>query len=156
MTARPTGTTAPGPVGRVVRGTLAGAVATGVMSAVFVVSDRGGVIGRKPPRLIVDHLLPRMPETTADRVALVLHLAYGAAGGAVYRILPGGERRSIRRGVAFGLLVWVLSYEGWLCAFGILPPAHRDYRGRAVTVVLAHLVYGGVLGLASGRPRRAP
>lgn len=56
-------------------------------------------------------------------------------------------------GAAFGLAVWAAGYEGWVPAMGVLPPAHRDKRSRALTMLAAHLVYGAVLGVASRRAR---
>ena len=49
-------------------------------------------------------------------------------------------------GATYGFLVWAAGYEGWVPMLGILPPAHRDRRSRVATMMLAHLVYGSVLG----------
>ncbi|MDF2442901.1 MAG: hypothetical protein JWR01_1104 [Subtercola sp.] len=136
-----------------VRGAVAGLLATGVMSAVFSAAETFGMLGRKPPRIIVDHFLPSLGKKTADRVALASHLAYGAAGGVVYAALPVRSDSSpaarARRGLVYGLLVWAASYEGWLPLMGILPAAHRDRRRRAFAIIAAHVVYGVSLGLLS-------
>jgi hypothetical protein len=44
-----------------------------------------------------------------------------------------------------------VSYEGWVPAAGIMPPAHRDRPSRSATMVVAHAVYGAVLGLWTRR-----
>ena len=64
--------------------------------------------------------------------------------------------RLAARGALFGLLVWGVSYLGWVPAAKILPPAHRDRRDRQVTMVIAHLVFGASLGLLlkGAAPRR--
>jgi hypothetical protein len=51
-------------------------------------------------------------------------------------------------------MVWLAGYEGWLPMMGILPPAHRDDRGRVGTMVAAHLVFGAALGFVLRRRAR--
>jgi hypothetical protein len=141
-----------------VRGGVSGILATGVMSVVFVVAQRAGLLDEKPPRLIVDRFLPALTERSANRVALVTHFAYGAAGGVVHefsrRIVPASTPHGrALRGVVFGLLVWAVGYEGWVPVARVLPFAHRDDRGRAGSILAAHLVYGLSLEWASARTR---
>jgi hypothetical protein len=136
-------------LGRVVSGGAAGVAATAVMTAFLVAAERSGVMHSQPPRMIVDRLLPGLDDRTADRVALVAHAAYGAGAGALHGLLlPRRARRAPSAGIAFGLVLWAFGYEGWLPAIGVLPPAHRDHRGRAATMVLAHVVYGAALARA--------
>ncbi|WP_367379199.1 DUF6789 family protein [Subtercola boreus] len=134
-----------------VGGTTAGVLATAAMSTVFIAADRMRLIDRKPPQIIVDHFFPTSRTNTADRTALLGHFAYGAAGGAGYAAFAYALRRSGRvnacSGFGYGLLVWAVSYEGWLPLVGVLPPAHRDRPGRAWTIVAAHIIYGISLGL---------
>lgn len=54
--------------------------------------------------------------------------------------------RNIWTGATYGFVVWNAGYEGWLPLLGILPPAHRDARGRAITMLVAPTVYGVALG----------
>ena len=42
--------------------------------------------------------------------------------------------------------IWLVSYQGWVPALGIMAPASRDRRGRVVTMLAAHWVYGAALG----------
>jgi hypothetical protein len=81
----------------------------------------------------------------------VLHFGYGGAAGAAYAAVARPETRGVLTGSLFGLAVWAGGYEGWVPMIGALPPAHRDRRGRALTILLAHVVYGGALGAVARR-----
>ncbi|MCU1692974.1 MAG: hypothetical protein JWM64_2065, partial [Frankiales bacterium] len=70
-------------------------------------------------------------------------LGFGAALGAVAAVLPG---RGPAQGVAVALAAYAASYQGWVPALGILPPATDDEPGRPAVMVAAHVVYGAVLG----------
>ena len=131
---------------RVVRGALAGLVATAAMSVVMVASERAGVMLGQPPRKIVDRLIPSLGHDGTDVVALVSHGVYGAAAGSVLAPLIGRTRAAPLLGAVSGLALWALGYEGWVPAMRVLPPAHRDQPGRVATMIAAHLVYGAVLG----------
>lgn len=135
-------------VERGLRGALGGVAATGVMSAVLGLAEKTGVMEQEPPRVIVETLLPVRPRSTlTNTLAVVAHVGYGAGAGALFAALPGRWPHGVRLGVGYGLAVWALGYEGWLPAAGVLPPAHRDRPGRAVTMLAAHVVYGGALAL---------
>jgi hypothetical protein len=135
-------------------GGAAGAAATVVMSAVMLGAQRVGVErAEQPPERIVEAGLDAVgadrSESAENLLASVLHLAFGAGCGAVYRMLrrllatPGAP---VLHGIGFGLGVWAVSYAGWVPALGIMPPPHRDQPGRAGTMVVGHVVYGAVLG----------
>jgi hypothetical protein len=132
-------------VRRAVHGALTGVLATSVMSTTFVVAQHLGTIGKLPPEIIV-----RSTVTDEDRfvqpVAVVAHFGYGATAGSIFTMLLAHRKGGVINGMLFGLIVWALSYEGWLPAANIMPPAHRDARNRALTIVAAHLTYGAVLG----------
>lgn len=130
---------------RIVRGAMAGAVATCVMSVFLGFAKRKNWIHTPPPKIIVKHVVPALKEDEVNVLSVVAHFAYGMGAGAAYSLLP---RRGPLIAVGYGLLVWATSYEGWLPLGGILPPAHLDSRPRAVTMVAAHIVYGAVLGQA--------
>lgn len=135
-----------GVVGTAVRGAVVGLAATAAMSAFLVGAQRAGLLGKQPPRIIVESLAPELPEEESRPTSVAAHFGYGVAGGVAYRVLtrflPGGTLS----GAVFGLGIWAASYEGWLPALGILPPAHRDRPGRRWTMLAAHIVYGTVLG----------
>ena len=149
-----------GLLARAARGGLAGLVATAPMSAVMLAARRRGLLGELPPetitRAVVETDRAEPPREATRALAVLNHLAYGTASGAVYGL--GAPRASPLRGVfigaAFGAAVWFVSYQGWIPAAGILPPASRDRPGRPRSMLLAHLVYGATLGALATRRRR--
>jgi hypothetical protein len=138
-----------GPVSRALRGAAAGLAATAAMSSVMTASERVGVLRGQPPRLLVDRFAPALGDRGAGRAATMLHAVIGAGAGAVFaELVP--RRRSPARGVLYGLVLWVIGYEGVVPALGVLPLAHRDDRGRVLTMLAAHVVFGAVLGRRAG------
>ena len=131
------------------RGAAAGTLATGAMSAVML--GLGQRMGEQPPDAIVQRAAlaagKRPSEPQADLLATLAHVGFGAGVGAAYTLLP---RRlpPVQRGVATSLAVYLTSYQGWVPALGILPPASEDRPDRQRVMLLAHVVYGAVLGLA--------
>ncbi len=140
-------------------GAAAGVAATVAMSALMLAFQKLGLLGRTPPRHIVEHTLERLRLrqrlTGRSRKALSVaaHLGFGATQGALYAVgqqtsnqLRGAasEPRA-QSGIPFALGVWATSYAGWIPATGILPPPSRDRPGRPTTMILAHVVYGAVL-----------
>lgn len=140
-----------------VRGATAGVVATTAMSALMLAVGRAGFMGRQPPEAVVRRagaLADAEPQgRVADALATVAHVAFGAATGAAYALLPRSGR-PVLRGVAVGELVYAVSYAGWVPALGALPPADRDRPARQVAMAAAHVVYGAVLGALDDRWRR--
>jgi hypothetical protein len=141
-----------------VTGAAGGAIATVAMSAVMVAGDRMGLMGEQPPTAITRTALRDAgvdrPAEPANVVAPFAHLAFGAMAGLIYGLLRGVVRRGTGGllGMIFGLGVWVVSYNGWIPALGILPPPEDDRPGRPAVMLVAHLVYGFVLGRLVGRP----
>jgi len=153
-------------LGRAASGALDGSAATLAMTGAMLAARRAGFLGELPPRRISRHALrrvrwapaaPRSPREKS-RVSAAAHVGFGAAAGALFE---GAFARPARppaagplAGAAFGIAVWLVSYAGWVPAFGILPPPHRDRPPRQVAMVLAHLVYGVALGALAGRRAR--
>ena len=150
-------------------GAVAGSVATGAMSAVMFGAKRLGLMGQMPPEKITARFLDRLGWTsrsgpTQDLLATIVHVGFGAAAGSLFAIL---ERRyrppapPVLAGIVFATGVWLVSYQGWVPALGIMAPPSRDRPGRPQSMLVAHLVFGAVLGaLLGGSPRerrsRAP
>ncbi|MCZ2401814.1 hypothetical protein IV498_01090 [Paenarthrobacter sp. Z7-10] len=132
---------------RCLGGAVGGLAATVVMTTGLTFSDRLGVRNRQPPRKIVQAALPDLPKDTLDTVAVVTHFGYGAAAGALYAAAIPARFRNPATGTGYGLLIWALAYEGWLPALGVVPAAHREKWSRALTMLLAHVLYGATLGL---------
>jgi uncharacterized membrane protein YagU involved in acid resistance len=125
------------------------------MTAVLGAAGASGLIRRQPPETIVRTLFPTLPPAGRESLALASHVAYGMGGGALYACVTPSKYQDAGTGTVFGAMVWLAGYEGWLPAFGILPPAHKDRPGRAASVYIAHLVYGWTLGRTASliRPR---
>lgn len=121
------------------------------MSAVMLARDRE--VGMQAPEAVTRGLLDP-PEPLAGPLTLAAHLGFGAALGAGYALLP---RRgpALVRAVGLSLAVYGLSYQGWVPALGILPPATRDRQARRSTMVAAHVVFGVALAAAEGRLRES-
>lgn len=138
------------------RAVIAGAIATGTMTALLLVEPSIGL-----PQIAVGQLL-----STAMSVG-VAHLNVGAAGGwllhlvmgvvlaliyasAVQARLPG---RPAMRGALFGAMVFVVAQLLFMPLVG----AGFFSRGDAQLLagsLLGHLVYGAVLGWIYGLPAR--
>lgn len=101
-----------------------------------------------------------LPEPARLALVLASHYGYGAAAGALFpafRRLAGG--RAVPAGAAYGMLVWALSYLGWVPAARLLPPATRWPPGLVALMLGVHGVWGGTTGavaesLSSPRPPR--
>jgi uncharacterized membrane protein YagU involved in acid resistance len=63
--------------------------------------------------------------------------------------MPLRDRYPVVTGVAYGLLVWTVSYLGWIPPAGLMPPATRQPRARRDMMIVAHVVWSAALGLAA-------
>lgn len=143
------------------RGALAGTTATLPMSAVMLAAGKLGLMGEQPPESIVRRAVDsaggsagqRLPEPVANSLASLTHLGFGAVLGAGYALLPRTGRPALR-GTATAMAVFAGSYQGWVPALRILPPASHDRPDRPVVMAAAHVVFGVVLGVLEDRWRR--
>jgi hypothetical protein len=146
----------------VASGAFGGVVGTAIMSLPILAARRAGLMGEAPPRRIARAMLPRGKARRDDRTqaiaTVILHFGFGAGLGALFGVL----RRRLRlpvpapvQGVAYALLVWLTSYQGWIPALGLLPPASRDRPDRPAVMILAHVIYGAILGAVAGRGEMA-
>jgi hypothetical protein len=138
------------------KGFLAGALATGPMSAAFAFAQLIGTIGELPPMKAISTLSPQLREPQRSRVAAAAHVLVGAAAGTAYGALIPRPARGTLSGIAAGLIVWLVGYEVVMPAVTGMPRAQHDDRRRAVTILLAHVVYGATLGSIAGLGRRKP
>ncbi|MEV4063506.1 DUF6789 family protein [Nonomuraea dietziae] len=130
------------------RGALAGAKATTAMSGVMLAGDRLGLMRDQPPKRIVRALLPghpRTPKQGEKPLAVLMHYAFGAGAGALLALVTRGRGASWPVGAAYGLAIWLASYEGWVPAVAAMPPVHRDQPGRPLVMAAGHVVFGSVL-----------
>jgi hypothetical protein len=141
------------------RGAVSGTAATLPMSAVMVAAQRAGLMGRHPPELITEQAFSSAdiePSKRSHAIAsATAHVGFGMAAGSLYGVFArriGSPAPPVLQGIAYGLLVYGLSYRGWIPAVGVMPHADHDRRDRQASMIAAHVVYGAVLGaLVGGR-----
>lgn len=144
-------------------GVVAGGLATVPMTAFMLGAQRKGFLGEAPSRLITDFALisARLPvhdKHTATAVAGSVHFGFGAVCGALFGALSHRARLPFPRvaqGTLFGIMIWFVSYKGWVPALNIMPPPEDDRPGRPLIMVVAHLIYGSTLGLIVERTGQA-
>ena len=142
----------PADPGTLALGAAVGMGATVVMSIGMLGAKRLGIMPQSPPEEIVEEgaeeLGAHPREDEVDAMASVAHLGFGAVGGAAFAAIAALLRPRIPEviGLPVALVIWATSYFGWVPALRILPPAHRDYPGRAWTMLGVHLVYGAAMG----------
>jgi hypothetical protein len=143
----------------IVDGALGGAIGTAAMSAVMAVGAKLGLLGTAPPETIAAQALAavgirRRKEEAQDVLTVVGHVGFGIAIGALFAVLHRRLRLPIPpaiHGIVFATIVWVVSYKGWVPALGLMPPPERDRPGRPATMLVAHWVFGWMLGAIVGR-----
>jgi hypothetical protein len=147
-------------------GALAGAGATTLMTGFMKGSQWAGYYQDEiPPEKITKRSLWRAGaseavDEEAEQVILtgLGHWAFGMVGGGIFgvlhKLLPVPVPATLH-GLVFGLLVWYVSYKGWIPATGLIAPPERQPREIARMPLYAHVVYGSTLGaLFSSAQRR--
>ncbi|HEU0035872.1 MAG TPA: DUF6789 family protein [Kofleriaceae bacterium] len=136
------------------QGISAGTLATMPMTAVMLGAQRLGLLGKAPPAKITDAALDAadVPARRSERAlaTALAHFGFGAAAGAIYSVLRPGTpslARGAIEGAVFATGVWAASYAGWVPALGIMPPPKQDRPGRPASMIVAHWVFGAVLGM---------
>lgn len=143
---------------RVLIGALAGALATAPQSgAVWGLKAAGLYRRRPPPEVVAERLTDAtvgretIPDEWWTPVMLAEHVGFGAAAGAAFGAVTGIIRPTVAAGVLAGLVIWKASYDGWIPALRIMPPAGEDEEGRQITLLVAHVAYGLALGVIVDR-----
>lgn len=143
-------------VATILRGALVGGLATLPMTATMA-AVRGLLPGaaREPltPYLVMQRIGTRLGlwqrAAQEDQLALTgaAHIGYGAAAGAFYApIARRLQLPPVAGGIAYGLFVWIVSYQGWLPAVKILRPASQGPKPRQLQLISAHIVWGAGVG----------
>ena len=133
------------------RGAGAGLLATLAMSAVMLAARWLGISPQLPPERIVQEgteaVDARVEREQVDGAAAAAHLLFGAAAGTPMAVASrvAGAPTAALLALPWALTIWAGSYFGWIPALQILPPPPEDHPGRAWTMAVAHLVYGGAL-----------
>ena len=144
----------PTPIGAVVRGLLAGAAGTAVMTAAQSAylkarcsepSTTPAEVGRR----IVEGVLQReVPEQRMDQLNRAMHWLYGTSWGALYGLVEASRRsRRARDAALFGTAVWAASLVH-LPAMQLAPPVWEYSPEQLAPGVGFHLVYGVGVGAA--------
>ena len=141
---------------KLLRGALAGFVATAPMSLTMLIGWRLLPQREKyhlPPRLITEEITEQagieqhLGENELIGLTIFSHFGYGALTGALYALL---EQRiplpASLKGALAGVAVWIGSYLGWIPALGILTPATRHPWRRNLLMIIAHVIWGVTLG----------
>jgi uncharacterized membrane protein YagU involved in acid resistance len=140
---------------RVLLGAISGVVATGPMTAAMILLHRRLPSREQyplPPREVTMKLAREagvddsLSPPARSAATMLSHFGYGAAAGALYAGALDPRSHSLAKGLLFGLLVWTVSYLGWLPAAGILRPATEHPARRNALMIAAHLVWGIALG----------
>lgn len=140
------------------RGAIAGAIATAPMSLVMLTLQHA-LPGRRetlPPREITENMLeavdlrPERDPSATENLTVFGHFGYGAACGA----LLSPFARGARSGAAMGLLVWSASYLGWLPAVNLFPSATDKSARQNSLMIASHVIWGAAFGSLVRRTRR--
>ena len=141
---------------KLLQGALAGLTATAPMSISMVVG--WSLLPRRekyplPPRLITEQLAEQvgvedqLSEPQLVGLTVLSHFGYGAVFGAIYALIEYQIPLHFSlKGALAGLALWAGSYLGWLPALGFLTPATRHPWRRNLLMIVAHVVWGVVLG----------
>jgi uncharacterized membrane protein YagU involved in acid resistance len=148
---------------RLVRGAVAGSIATGTMSCLMFGGKAAGLLVTPPPKEIthragegagVEPHKVSKPAFTASWLAA--HLGFGVGCGMLFTFLkPLFPGRVIAPGLVYGGLVWGVSYLGVLPALGLYPLPSRDSGSRTAVMIAAHAVFGITLAEIEERYRPA-
>jgi uncharacterized membrane protein YagU involved in acid resistance len=146
---------------KIVAGTLAGLTATAPMTAAMLAMHKVLPAHERyplPPRKVTMRFARKtgvkkhLDEAQKKAATLAAHFGYGAAMGGIFALLaPRAPGRPLPKGIAWGLIVWATSYLGLLPATGLHEPATRHPRERNLLMILAHVIWGGSLGLLLSR-----
>ena len=144
------------------RGAVAGGVATLPMTMVIGFGRAAGLLYTPPPVEITDNVAERAgidpdQESASFQTGwLGAHLAYGAACGAIFAAArPVLPRSDVLAGLLFGGAVWCVSYLGILPALELFPSAKDDAPQRQQVMIAAHAVYGISTALLARELRRS-
>jgi hypothetical protein len=147
-----------GLIDRLVLGAIAGIVGTAAMTASMRAMHKRLPRSERyalPPREIVERVLPE--EAAGERplqiATMTAHFGYGAASGAVAAL--SRLSREPLPGALYGVLVWSVSYFGWIPAVGILRSADQHPLRRNLLMIAAHLVWGSITLATLGELERA-
>jgi putative membrane protein len=136
-------------------GALAGLMATGPMTAVMLILHRLLPWWERyelPPTEITERATEKvgldLDNTALQAVSTAAHISYGAVVGALYApLLQRLPFPGLAKGIVYGLAVWFISYLGLMPGLGVIEPAVKQPAQRNILMIIAHVVWGMVLGM---------
>lgn len=136
---------------------LRGAIAAMAMTGMRAFTQDAGIVEQSPPEAIIRQraarVLRRAPRRRKRATIELVHWAYGASGGAAFRLLPEALRTRAWAGPIYGLGVWLGFEAGIAPALGLRQARQGRLVERAALAV-DHLLYGFVLSETRRRPQR--
>ncbi len=141
------------------QGATAGVIATIPMTIFMLSTQRFLPKGQRydlPPEIITKelagraHIRQHMNKAQILAATTVSHFGYGATMGVLYSII--GRRlplTSSLKGMLFGFLVWIASYQALLPLLGFSESSQRETTRRNIMMIAAHIVWGVVTGVAT-------
>lgn len=137
----------------IIRGALAGALATLPLEAVRLVGFHYGFMPGNLPRLMGVLLLDRFalgPSPASDFAGWAYHFWNGASLGIIYALLLGTRRPTI--GILYGVAIGLgFMVSPVVVSLGVGYFGLQFSYGFPATVLLAHLGFGAALGIFSRR-----
>ncbi|MEW9549890.1 hypothetical protein [Nonomuraea sp. NPDC050783] len=131
----------------VTRAAARGVIASMAMSGLRRVTTTIGLVSETPPEAVLERTAPemlrRLPKERRPALVEMVHWTYGAAGGALYGLLPRAVRRQPWAGPLYGLLFWEAFERGLAPALGLSQPRST---GERLALLADHLLYGSVVG----------
>jgi uncharacterized membrane protein YagU involved in acid resistance len=136
---------------QLVRGLVAGTVATVPMTVVMLKLHHWPYPERDslPPEQITQEIAAQtgikkyLNGSQQQALTIASHFGYGAGTGALYSLLFARlPVHRVAKGAIWGIIVWAVSYLGWLPAADILPPATEHSKRRNWLMIISHLVWG--------------
>jgi hypothetical protein len=142
------------PLGAVIKGVVAGAIGTAVMTAYQLAaakamgSGSSNVPGEVGKRVLEGVFQREVSDEQVEKLTNPVHVIYGVSWGPLYGIVQSSlSRGSGRHGLAFGTAVWGASLVQ-LPAMKLAPPVWEMSPSSIALDLSYHLVYG--LGVAAG------
>jgi hypothetical protein len=142
--------------GEVAHAGLRGAIAAMAMTGMRAFTVDLGIVEQTPPEAIVKKrargLIRQVPRKRRRATIELVHWAYGAAGGAGFRLLPERLRLKQWAGPAYGFVIWLGFELGLAPALG-LSLATKLRAQERLALATDHLLYGFVLSETRRQPR---
>jgi putative membrane protein len=139
------------------KGAIAGAAATIPMTAFMLAMQRNLPKDQRyelPPEKITKEIADRtnvsehMNKQQQVGASLLSHLGYGASMGSIYAPIARRVPLSpLIKGTLFGLVIWAVSYLGWMPAVKFSTSATEEPANRNLLMIGAHIIWGSATGV---------